>query len=271
MHTAVIIEPRAHPALPFVLQNACTLPPTWSILVIHGRGNLAAVQAAIDATGAPQRFLAPIGLGVDNLTRVQYNALLTSAAFYRGLPTEMILIFQTDTLFVEPALLDAFMDFDYVGAPWKNGKVGNGGLSLRRRSKMIEICERIRPHECLQDLLSLPILEECTDIKNALAAMTPEQQTEEMNEDIFFSFQRAVPIRIPTWEQARTFSVEEISPWLTAPPFEGLTGPGPLPPVPYFFGLHAPWKHLTVEDTHRIVLNYPGLMELMRRQIDTQR
>lgn len=267
MHTAVIIEPRAHPALSFVLQNACTLPPTWSILVIHGRNNLAAVQEAIASTGNPQRFLSPIGLDVDNLTRVQYNALLTSAAFYRGIPTEMILIFQTDTLFLEPALLDSFMGYDYVGAPWKNGKVGNGGLSLRRRSKMIEVCERVRPHECLQDLLTLPVIEECTHIKNILVAMTPEEQTQEMNEDVFFSFQRMVPLHIPTWEQARTFAVEEISPWLAEPPFDSLSTTRPLPPVPYFFGLHAPWKHLSVEDTHRIVLNYPAFMELMRRQI----
>jgi hypothetical protein len=30
-----------------------------------------------------------------------------------------------------------------VGAPWKNGKIGNGGLSLRRKSKMIEIIENV--------------------------------------------------------------------------------------------------------------------------------
>jgi hypothetical protein len=37
-----------------------------------------------------------------------------------------------------------FMDYDYVGAPWPvhfPNNVGNGGLSLRRKSKMIEIID----------------------------------------------------------------------------------------------------------------------------------
>jgi len=265
MHTAVIIEPRAHSALPFVLQNACTaLSADWHILVIHGRLNQAFVKEAIAALQQPERF-STLGLDVDNLTRVQYNALLTSAAFYRGISSEMILIFQTDTLILEPDLLELFMGYDYVGAPWKNGKVGNGGLSLRRRSKMIEVCERVRPHECLQDLLTLPLSDDCIPIREALSAMPPERQTEEMNEDVFFSFQRVVPLRIPPWEQARRFAVEEISPWLSIPPLPIFTTP--LPTVSQFVGIHAPWKHISVTDMHRIVQNYPAVMQLMRLQL----
>ena len=36
------------------------------------------------------------------------------------------------------------MEYDYVGAPWTNGEVGNGGLSLRRKSKMLEIIDKIQ-------------------------------------------------------------------------------------------------------------------------------
>ena len=259
MYTAIIIEPRAHPALPFVLAHTCAaLPTTWRILVIHGTSNRDVVHETIRCTHPP-RFLPPLELATDNLTRVQYNALLTSAAFYRGIPTEMMLIFQTDTLVVEPSLLDQFMEYDYVGAPWRNGMVGNGGLSLRRRSKMMEVCERIRPHECLQDLLRLPLTAECESIRDSLSALSPERQTEEMNEDIFFSFQRKIPLRIPSWQHARAFAVEEISPWSTTYPLSTI----PISPVPQFVGIHASWKHLSVEDIHQMVQQYPAIMKLM--------
>ena len=40
MYTAVIVEPRVHNALPFVLKNFDeNLPDEWSILVIHGTEN----------------------------------------------------------------------------------------------------------------------------------------------------------------------------------------------------------------------------------------
>ena len=250
MYTAVIIEPRAHPALPFVLYHTSTvLPATWRILVIHGTANRDVVKEAIEGIDST-RFLPPLELATENLTRVQYNALLTSAAFYRGIPTEMLLIFQTDTLILEPDLLDTFMGYDYVGAPWKNGKVGNGGLSLRRRSKMIEVCERVRPHECLRTLLSMPLEPACESIRASLAALPPHRQTEEMNEDVFFAFQTVVPLRIPSWEHARSFAVEEISPWHHSPT--------------RFAGIHAPWKHLPIEHLHRIIEEYPAVMQLIR-------
>lgn len=40
MYTAVIVEPRIHNALPFVLQNFHeNLSSDWSILVFHGKDN----------------------------------------------------------------------------------------------------------------------------------------------------------------------------------------------------------------------------------------
>ena len=39
-------------------------------------------------------------------------------------------------------IINDFIGFDYVGAPLKCGLVGNGGLSLRRKSKMLEIIDQ---------------------------------------------------------------------------------------------------------------------------------
>lgn len=70
---------------------------------------------------------------------------MTNINLYENIPTETFLIFQTDTL-INPKYKDLiyeFIDYDYVGAPWiSNGDVGNGGLSLRKKSKMIEIIKK---------------------------------------------------------------------------------------------------------------------------------
>lgn len=103
-----------------------------------------------------------------------YNSLLKSAAFWQHLPAEHLLIVQVDTLLVEPLDFSLFA-FDYVGSPWAKGKLlshdfpryspdlqqqwppswegkilcqtvpdglvnGNGGLSIRSRTRMAAIC-----------------------------------------------------------------------------------------------------------------------------------
>lgn len=175
--TAVIVEPRKHPALSFVLQNFATyLPPNWKILIFHGNQNKDFVQDILQTL--PPRFLKPIELNVDNLTIEQYNAILMSSAFYKCIPTETLLIFQTDTIILEPHLLDSFLPYDYVGAPWPSGGVGNGGLSLRKKSKMITIAQTVIPFG--------------------------------VNEDMYFSMQTIVPLNKPTFEEAKQFAVETV-------------------------------------------------------------
>ena len=177
--TAVIVEPRKHSALAFVLKNMATLlPDGWKILIFHGNTNGEFVQDIINEMENPSRFLTPIPLDVDNLSISQYNTLLMSSAFYKCIPTETMLIFQTDTMILEPTYLEAFLSYDYVGAPWKSGGVGNGGLSLRKKSKMLAVMEAILPCQ--------------------------------INEDVYFSMQQIVPLRKPTFQEAQKFSVETV-------------------------------------------------------------
>jgi hypothetical protein len=64
----------------------------------------------------------------------------------------MFLVFQTDSMILNKDRIYDFMNYDYVGAPFNTKfkwlqkypktdfyNVGNGGLSLRRKSKMMEI------------------------------------------------------------------------------------------------------------------------------------
>lgn len=58
-------------------------------------------------------------------------------------------------------LIDSFLEYDYIGSPWlitnyiptkECDFIGNGGFSLRKKSKMIEIIEKIEWANKYEDL-----------------------------------------------------------------------------------------------------------------------
>lgn len=90
-----------------------------------------------------------------------YNRLLTSKRLWRNL-SENVLIFQHDSMILKPGI-EEFMEWDYVGAPWKfQEHGGNGGLSFRKRSAMMRVIDKFNyngnPNEdvwfcnCLKEL-----------------------------------------------------------------------------------------------------------------------
>jgi hypothetical protein len=183
-YTAVIIEPREHKALEFVLNNFfINLSDEWYFIIFHGKKNKEFLKDIIEKKlySYKYRINKLIELDIDNLTSVQYNKLCKSSAFYKCIETEIILIFQTDTIILSnnKDQINNFLKYDYVGAPWRNRLVGNGGLSLRRKSKMIEICEKVDPN----------LVE---------------------NEDNYFCWQNVVNLNRPSFEEAQKFSVETV-------------------------------------------------------------
>jgi len=75
-----------------------------------------------------------------------YNSMCCNKEFYKLFKDyEYILIYQTDCWIFEDKL-DYFikLGYDWYGAPWphNNDHIGNGGLSLRKVSKMIEITSK---------------------------------------------------------------------------------------------------------------------------------
>lgn len=149
--TAVIIEPRKHKALGFVLKNILeNLSNHWLIQIYNGKLNKEYTESIIRET-LPEyaNRISLIDLDVDNLTHHQYNQLLLDKEFIGKIPTETFLIFQTDSM-INPRYKDliySFLKYEYVGAPWKDGNVGNGGFSLRRKSKTLE---------CIQTKVNIP-------------------------------------------------------------------------------------------------------------------
>ena len=180
--TAVIVEPREHKALKFVLENFLkNLNDLWQILIFHGNKNINYIKNIIDKDlkEYKNRILL-INLNIDNLDIKGYNHLLTSKNFYEKIPTEIFLIFQTDSMICQENKNNIydFMKYDYVGAPWKNINIsgGNGGLSLRKKSKMLEFINKCHYKNENEDIyfskgcnnfkLKLPSKEESMDFSS---------------------------------------------------------------------------------------------------------
>lgn len=186
-YTAVIIEPRKHAAIEFVLKNALhCLSDDWSIVFFHGNHNGDYVRNIVKDLDRIQLVHLPI----DNLTLMEYSELLATKSIIYDYLTEVFLIFQTDSMIFEEnkELINDFLEYDYVGAPWLICNyyitqicdfIGNGGFSLRRKSKMLEIIEKIK--------------------------WAP------LNEDLYFSTNyEGIPVKKPAYEKAMTFSVEGV-------------------------------------------------------------
>ena len=181
-YSAIIIEPRRHDAFKIVLENFLThLDDRWDIIIFHGNANKEYLKELIDKhLNTYKERIKMVHMKVDNLSYFDYNRILRCKKLYERIPTEMFLVFQVDTLISDVYYnkIYDFMQYDYVGAPWPlyyPVLVGNGGLSLRRKSKMLEVIDNL-------------------------------QVPENMNEDLFFT---AYPnLNKPSHEDAKDFSVE---------------------------------------------------------------
>lgn len=146
----VIVDSRSDPILIRVIKNFYYIMKKhgWKFVVWHGLENENMLKSELSNFDVHY-----ISLMCDTFTIHDYNKLLCSAFFWEKmqmLNCEYALIFQSDVILLKP-IDDAFFKYDYVGAPWKeplcitiNNKsvimsIGNGGLSLRRVSKMLNI------------------------------------------------------------------------------------------------------------------------------------
>ena len=150
----VIVEPRRHPHLAYVLRNFDKhMPEHYELYVFHGAS--AGAYARRSAAGVLRRVrFEP--LDVDNLTADGYNALLKSRAFWDRVDAENVLVFQTDTVLCSASRfkLADFEHLGYVGCAY-DGVAGRGthwgddaywgvgGLSFRKKSAMTRCIDKL--------------------------------------------------------------------------------------------------------------------------------
>ena len=143
----VIVEPRRHKHLSGVLKNFVSkIDNNWSMTIFHGTHNYNFIKNIIGTN----TNIKLINLNVANLPVREYSKLLLNIDFWKELDAKKILIFQTDCL-LRHYNINTFLKYDYIGAPWRfNARVvlnnrigvGNGGLSLRDRSKCIFVLNK---------------------------------------------------------------------------------------------------------------------------------
>lgn len=110
--------------------------------------------------------------------------LIWDLPVYRPLLAAHVLIVQHDGYIVHPEAWDArFLEYDYIGAPWPGGGVGNGGFSLRSRR----------------------LLDALAEIRESLTAPHPEDYAIAVT---YRPALEALGVRFAPTDLARRFSVE---------------------------------------------------------------
>jgi hypothetical protein len=235
-YTAIIIEPRKHKALEFVLTNFTeNLSKDWNFIIYHGNLNKDFVKNIINNFSINVKSrIKSIQLNIDNITVAEYSTIFFCPIFYTNIPTDIFLIFQTDSMILKEnkEKINEFLEYDYVGAPWalKMGTlgqmgVGNGGLSLRNKKKMQEL------------------------LKYKQKVVFPNVYGKYIAEDQFFNgyYFPQVEIVKPSISQAMNFSVETI--YAEKP-----------------FGIHKCWMWLNKNELNNLFLKYPDIKILAQLQ-----
>ena len=146
---AVIVDFRSLDHIIAIVHNVNHhIPSTWPIQMFHGKDNK---HFIINSTLAPLIASGKVFLTLmdEIFDRGRTDSLLTSPAFWKRVRGEKILFFQIDSAMCSnsPHKITDFLQYDYIGAPWdlsfftfdKQYRVGNGGFSLRTRSKILEL------------------------------------------------------------------------------------------------------------------------------------
>ena len=145
-YEAVLIEYRCLPHVEFLIRNCIIkLGNKWSQTIVCGNLNY---EYMLTIVRNIDRNIKVIKTNYDNLLQNEYSLFLASHQFWDLLNGEKILIYQEDTCIFKNNI-EEFIQWDYIGAPWLKeqndtpNQVGNGGLSLRSKSIMKEIINRI--------------------------------------------------------------------------------------------------------------------------------
>ncbi|GBF99982.1 hypothetical protein Rsub_13114 [Raphidocelis subcapitata] len=240
---AVLIETKAAAKLPAVVANAAAvLPPDWRLQLFLSEAARALAAGAPELApllASGRAFFSPLPEGyaaVDGWW--DYQTLLLSRQLWRAVAGEHVLLFQLDTAMcaASPHKIGDYLSYDYVGAPWTRERWGdapggNGGLSLRRRSRMLAALDALAPGGPQQGGGGGP-QEGAAGPPWAMSALDAPRAVG--NEDQTFSvLLAAMGAHLPTRDVARTFAVETV--------FYGAP-----------FGVHKFWAYMTAEQSERL-------------------
>jgi hypothetical protein len=201
LYEAVFIEFREFPHVEFIIRNAILkLGKRWCHTFICGEKNYKMVEEICTKISP---FIKIIKLDVENMTQNDYSYFLMTSNFWNLLKGEKILIYQEDSIIFKYNI-NKFMDYDFIGAPFFKSSndtpnsVGNGGLSLRSKTIMLDIISKFPFEECLFNSSTIKYM-------NMVNLKYPP-------EDVYFSkiMQENLIGLVADWETASYFSSETV-------------------------------------------------------------
>lgn len=145
----VIVERRAHRNLRFCLQNAVYFCRGYAVHIFCSQANYEFVKAILGKQFDNVHIhIVFKTIGTPTQGYKEYNELLKSKEFWESFPEEHIITMETDCYFRKP-LPESIYEYDYVASfwPWLLTQPGGGGLTYRKRSKMLEICDHQKGSE----------------------------------------------------------------------------------------------------------------------------
>lgn len=202
LYESVFIEFRQLPHCECIIKNCVDkLDNSWSHTIVCGNDNYDYMLTMRDKINANIKI---IKLDLKNVTHNDYNNLLLTKHFWTNFVGEKILLYQSDSFIFKTNISD-FLEWDYIGAPFSKKQllsihqVGNGGLSLRSKSKMIEILDNVN----LTDNVYSRVVNKYKNICKSL---------DNYPEDIVFSqnIQTLNIGKVPDYETATKFACDSI-------------------------------------------------------------
>jgi len=165
----------------------------WGLQIFHSEGNESYIKNIVK----DWENVILTKMDIENIDKETHTELLKSIEFWELVEGETILNFQIDSLLLRDNI-EQFLDYDFIGAPWskpKEGKfVGNGGLSIRNKSKTIEYLKKFENENGVwEDIFFVKHLED-HQLPDILTAMKFSV------EDIFYPYPVGIhrPIKIST-------------------------------------------------------------------------
>jgi len=155
----VIVERRCHGNLEFILHNLAYFARDYTIHIFCSEANIFFIKTIC----GPQFKNIHIhiifkNIGAPEEGKTEYNKLLKTSNFWNFLKEEHILTVETDCYLLQN-IPESIYDYDYVASSWAwyPSEPGGGGLSYRKRSMMLKICELDNPllhNSTMQDSFS---------------------------------------------------------------------------------------------------------------------
>ena len=201
-YETVFIEFRILPHIEFIIRNTIVkLGSDWSHTIVCGNQNYDFMNKMCNTISPNIKI---IKINLDNLLVNDYNILLTSVNFWNLFKGEKLLIYQEDSIMFKNNIND-FLIYDYIGAPFPKyvndtpNLVGNGGFSLRNKTKMIHVINKISINDTIFNSSTLHYM------KNSGLTTAPE--------DVYFSknMQELKIGIVANYESALSFSTESVA------------------------------------------------------------